>query len=162
MNTCFLVGLINGRKGESRFRCDACSSTWFVPSNTFWRINDFPTPMAPHMNTFLPSLMNLRMRSICFPCIVVTTGLFFCSIILMKDSIDDLTNQAIDLVLQNDALHKRVMEPLKRKMFPFIASAVLTNLAMFILLVYLARRLSLLPLPLPLPHTLPLPLPPPA
>ena len=79
----------------------------------------------------------------------------------MKDSIDDLTNQAIDLVLQNDALHKRVMEPLKRKMFPFIASAVLTNLAMFILLVYLARRLSLLPLPLPLPlpHTLPLPPP---
>src|SRR6056300_523562 len=72
-----------------------------------------------------------------------------------------LTNQAIDLVLQNDALHKRVMEPLKRKMLPFIASVFLTNLAMFILLVYLARRLSLLPLPLPLPlpHTLPLPPP---
>jgi hypothetical protein len=30
----------------------------------------------------------------------------------MKESIDDLTNQAIDLVLENDALHKRIVEPL--------------------------------------------------
>ena len=67
----------------------------------------------------------------------------------MKESIDDITNQAIDLVLKNNALHQRVIEPLKRKMFPYIASAILTNVAMFILLVYLARRLSLLPLPLP-------------
>ena len=157
MNTCFRVGLINCRKGDSRFKCDVCTSTWFVPSSTLWRMNDFPTPIAPHMNTFLPSWMYLRIRSICFVCIVVTTGLFFCSIILMKRSMDDLTNQAIDLVLQNDALHKRVIEPLKRKMFPFIASAVLTNLTMIILLVYLARRLSPLPLPLLLPLPLPLP-----
>src|SRR6056300_1990407 len=104
------------------------------------------------MKTFLPSLMYRRMRSICLVCIVVTVGLFFCSTILMKESIDDLTNQAIDLVLKNNALHKRVVEPLRRKIFPFIASAILTNLLMFILLVYLVRRLSLLPL-----HTLQLP-----
>ena len=69
----------------------------------------------------------------------------------MKESIDDLTNQAIDLVLENDALHKRIVEPLKRKIVPFVACSVFTNLLMFALLVYLARRLSLLPLPLP-PH----------
>ena len=73
----------------------------------------------------------------------------------MKESIDDLTTQAIDLVLENDALHKRIVEPLKRKIVPFVACTVLTNLLMFGLLVYLVRRLSLLPLPLP--HTLPLP-----
>ena len=68
----------------------------------------------------------------------------------MKESIDDLTNQAIDLVLENDALHKRVVEPLKRKILPYVACSILTNLVMFILLVYLVRRLHLLPLPLPL------------
>ena len=69
----------------------------------------------------------------------------------MKESIDDLTNQAIDLVLENDALHKRIVEPLKWKIIPYVACSVVTNTIMFILLVYLARRLSLLPLPLPLP-----------
>ena len=75
----------------------------------------------------------------------------------MKESIDDLTNQAIDLVLENDALHKRIVEPLKRKIVPYVACSIMTNLVMFILLVYLARRLSLLHLPLhlPLPRTPP-------
>ena len=62
----------------------------------------------------------------------------------MKESIDDLTNQAIDLVLENDALHKRIVEPLKRKILPYVACGVLTNVVMFILLVYLARRLRVL------------------
>ena len=76
------------------------------------------------------------------------SSIFFCGIILMKESIDDLTNQAIDLVLENDALHKRIVEPLKRKIVPYIACSLLTNLVMVITLVYLARRLSLLqPLP---------------
>jgi hypothetical protein len=77
----------------------------------------------------------------------------------MKESIDDLTNQAIDLVLENDALHKRIVEPLKRKIVPYVVCGIMTNLTMFILLVYLARRLSLLPQPLPQPLPLPLPLP---
>ena len=77
----------------------------------------------------------------------------------MKESIDDLTNQAIDLVLENDALHKRIVEPLKRKIVPYVVCGIMTNLTMFILLVYLARRLSLLTLPLLLPIPLPLPLP---
>lgn len=79
----------------------------------------------------------------------------------MKESIDDLTNQAIDLVLKNDALHERIVKPLRRKILPFVVSVILTNILMFILLAYLVRRLSLLPLhtlqfppqvPLPLPH----------
>ena len=72
----------------------------------------------------------------------------------MKESIDDLTNQAIDLVLENDALHKRIVEPLKRKILPYVACGVLMNVVMFILLVYLAQRLSLLSL-----HTPPLQVP---
>ena len=62
----------------------------------------------------------------------------------MKESIDDLTNQAIDLVLENDALHKRIVEPLKRKILPYVACTVVTNLIMFMLLLYLARRLTVL------------------
>src|SRR6056300_768058 len=100
------------------------------------------------MKTFLPSLMYIRMRSICLVCIVVTVGIFFCSTILMKESIDDLTNQAIGLVLENDALHERIVKPLKRKILPYVACTVLTNVGMFILLVYLARRLSVLQRPL--------------
>ena len=74
----------------------------------------------------------------------------------MKESIDDFTNQAIDLVLGNSALHKRIVEPLKRKIVPYVACSILTNLTMFILLVYLARRLTLLQIPPPLPRTPPL------
>ena len=78
----------------------------------------------------------------------------------MKESIDDLTNQAIDLVLKNDALHDRIVKPLRRKILPFVVSVILTNILMFILLAYLVRRLSLLPLhTLQFPHQVPLPLP---
>ena len=62
----------------------------------------------------------------------------------MKESIDDLTNQAIDLVLENDALNERIVKPLKRKILPYATCAILLHLAMFILMVYLARRMSLL------------------
>jgi hypothetical protein len=71
----------------------------------------------------------------------------------MKESIDDITNQAIDLVLENDALHKRIVEPLRRKILPYFACGVVINLTMFILLLYLVRRLSLFP------HHIPVPLP---
>ena len=60
----------------------------------------------------------------------------------MKDSIDDLTNQAIDLVLENDALHKRVVEPLKMKILPFVACSFITNLLILVVLLHLSRRLS--------------------
>jgi len=66
----------------------------------------------------------------------------------MKESIDDLTNQAIDLVLENDALQERIVKPLKRKILPYAACAILTNLGMLILMIYLARRLAVLQRPL--------------
>ena len=66
----------------------------------------------------------------------------------MKETIDELTNEGIDLVLQNDALHKRIVEPLKRKILPYVACSVTVNVTMLIILVYLARRLSLLQVPL--------------
>ena len=65
----------------------------------------------------------------------------------MKESIDDITNQAIDLVLGNDALHLRIIEPLKRKIVPIIACTFLTHVAMLIVLIYLVRRLPLPPPP---------------
>ncbi len=66
----------------------------------------------------------------------------------MKESIDDLTNQAIDLVLDNDALQDRIVKPLKRKILPYAACAALTNVAILILLVYLALRLRVLQTPM--------------
>jgi len=60
----------------------------------------------------------------------------------MKESIDDLTNQAIDLVLENDALQERIVKPLRRKILPYAVCVGLTNMIMLILLVYLAQRLA--------------------
>ena len=60
----------------------------------------------------------------------------------MKRSMDDLTNQAIDLVLENDALHKRIVEPLRRKILPYAVCGVLFNIILFILIVLLVRRLA--------------------
>src|SRR6056300_412509 len=100
------------------------------------------------MKTFFCSLMYFFNRSICFVWSVSTGSTFFCSTILMKESIDDLTNQAIDLVLENDALHERVVKPLRRKILPYVVCSVLTNISMLILLFYLARRLSVLQTPL--------------
>ena len=55
---------------------------------------------------------------------------------------DDLTNQAIDLVLENDALQERIVKPLRRKILPYAVCAGLTNMIILILLVYLAQRLA--------------------
>jgi len=57
---------------------------------------------------------------------------------------DEFTNQAIDLVLENDALHKKVLEPLRQKMMPYVLCAVTFNIALMVLVIYLARRLSVL------------------
>ena len=60
----------------------------------------------------------------------------------MKQSIDDLTNEAIDIVMQNNALQERIVKPLRRKILPYAVCAGLTNMIMLILLVYLAQRLA--------------------
>jgi len=55
---------------------------------------------------------------------------------------DELTNQAIDLVLENNALHKRVLEPLKQKIMPYVIGFVLFNLMILILIIYILNLLS--------------------
>jgi hypothetical protein len=51
-------------------------------------------------------------------------------------------------VLENDALQERIVKPLRKKILPYAVCAGLTNMIMLILLVYLARRLSVLQRPL--------------
>jgi uncharacterized protein (DUF2062 family) len=64
----------------------------------------------------------------------------------MKQSIDDLTNEAVDIVLQNDALHNKVLEPLKKKLFVPVVACGVVNALIIVLLIYIANRLRLLPL----------------
>ena len=60
----------------------------------------------------------------------------------MSDDDDDLTNQALDLVLNNDALQKRVIDPMKRKLLPYVMCIGFFNLALFVMVAYLSNRLS--------------------
>ena len=60
----------------------------------------------------------------------------------MSSDDDDLTNQALDLVLNNDALQKRVIDPIKRKIFPYVMCIGFFNLALFVMFAYLSNRLS--------------------
>jgi hypothetical protein len=57
---------------------------------------------------------------------------------------DDLTNQALDLVLNNDALQKRVIDPMKRKLLPYVMCIGFFNLALFVMVAYLSNRLSVI------------------
>lgn len=50
---------------------------------------------------------------------------------------EDLTNQAIDMFLKNDAVQDRVIKPMKRKATPFILTGVAFNLLLLALVVYL-------------------------
>jgi hypothetical protein len=62
----------------------------------------------------------------------------------MSDDDDDLTNQALDLVLNNDALQKRVIDPMKRKLLPYVMCIGFFNLALFVMVAYLSNRLSVI------------------
>jgi|TARA_B100000902_G_scaffold369374_1_gene393521 hypothetical protein len=57
---------------------------------------------------------------------------------------EDITNQALDYVLNNDSLQKRVLDPLKRKILPYILCIGFFNLTLFIMVAYLANRLSVI------------------
>ena len=60
----------------------------------------------------------------------------------MNRSIDEFTNQAIDMALENKALNEKVLKPLKRKIAPYIACFVLFNIMVLILLIYILNLLS--------------------
>ena len=65
----------------------------------------------------------------------------------MKQSMDDLTNQAIDMVLKNNALQERIVKPLRKKILPYVMCIIVINIMMFIMIIYLVRRLQVPPLP---------------
>jgi hypothetical protein len=61
---------------------------------------------------------------------------------------DDLTEQALEYFLENNTLQKKVLEPIKRKVFPYIVGVAFFNVVMFIMVGYL---IYLLRLPAPVP-----------
>jgi len=61
----------------------------------------------------------------------------------MKQSIDDLTNEAIDIVMQNNALQERIVEPLKYKILRYVVFMSLFNIIILLLILLLVYRLVL-------------------
>ena len=59
---------------------------------------------------------------------------------------EDFTEQALDIFLENDTLHKKVIEPIKRKVYPYVISILLFNVILFLMLAYLTHRIYLLQL----------------
>jgi hypothetical protein len=55
---------------------------------------------------------------------------------------DELTNQAIDMIFDNDALNKRIVNPLKKKAFPYLMTVIFFNIVLFVLVCHLVRKLS--------------------
>lgn len=55
---------------------------------------------------------------------------------------DEITNQALDMILKNDALHERVVEPLKRKLIPLAMFVMTFNVILFFLVCLIAYKLS--------------------
>jgi hypothetical protein len=53
---------------------------------------------------------------------------------------DDLTNQAIDIIIENDALQKRIIEPIKRRLFPYLLCVAIFNISLFLMVAYIASR----------------------
>ena len=130
------------QNGEELLICSFCNSMLFISFKTLFKIKVLPLPTAPHRKTFFDSLTYFFSKSICFVCNVYLGSNFLCSIILMKESIDDLTNQAIDLVLENDALYTRVLNPLKRKIAPYAIGISLFNLLVFVLLIQVTFKIN--------------------
>ena len=104
-----------------------------------------PQPDGPHRKTFLPDSIYFCNRFISLSCIEIYL-FFFSFFTITKESMsgdeDDLTNQALDIILDNDILQKRVIDPLKKKITPYILCIGFFNLTMFIMIAYLSNRLS--------------------
>ena len=61
----------------------------------------------------------------------------------MKESMtDEFTDQALDIFLENDTLRTKVVDPLKKKVYPYFMCFIIFNIILFIMLAYLTRRLS--------------------
>lgn len=56
----------------------------------------------------------------------------------------DLATQALDIIMENTTLQKRVLDPLKRKLFPYLMCITVFNLTLFLMVAYLVNRLSVI------------------
>ena len=122
-------------------------SILFVSSRILLRTNVFPTPAAPHKNIFLPfsnrDLISFISRSwseirSTFFCLYIVTKAF-----MSNDNEDaDLATQALDIIMENNTLQTRVIDPLKRKLFPYLMCITVFNFTLFIMVAYLVNRLS--------------------
>ena len=124
-------------------------SILFVSSRILLRTNVFPTPAAPHKNIFLPfsnrDLISFISRSwseirSTFFCLCIVTKAF-----MSNDTEDaDLATQALDIIMENNTLQTRVIDPLKRKLFPYLMCITVFNFTLFIMVAYLVNRLSVI------------------
>ena len=55
---------------------------------------------------------------------------------------DDLTEQALDYFLENSTLQKKVLDPIKRKVFPYVVGVAFFNIVLFIMIGYLVYLLQ--------------------
>jgi hypothetical protein len=62
----------------------------------------------------------------------------------MSNEDNDLTTQALDIIMENDTIQKRVLDPLKRKLFPYLMCVTIFNFTLFIMVAYLVNRLSVI------------------
>ena len=137
-------------KNRSFFcKTSSYNSILFDSSRILFRMYVFPTPAAPHKNTLVPfsnrDVISFISRS--WSEIVPT---FFCLCIVTKASMSDengesdLATQALDIIMENNTLQKRVLDPLKRKLFPYLMCVTIFNLALFVMVAYLVNRLSVI------------------
>jgi hypothetical protein len=55
---------------------------------------------------------------------------------------DELTDQALDIFLGSDTIQTRILEPVKRKVLPYLICIGIFNLILFVMVAYLTRSLS--------------------
>ena len=55
---------------------------------------------------------------------------------------DELTDQDLDIFLKSDTIQTRILEPIKRKVFPYLICIGIFNIMLFLMIVYITRRLS--------------------
>tara|TARA_B100000035_G_C20660618_1_gene405130 strand:- start:7 stop:216 length:210 start_codon:yes stop_codon:yes gene_type:complete len=53
---------------------------------------------------------------------------------------DDLANQAIDIIFENNAIQDRLIDPIKRKVIPYLLCFGVFNLILFVLVAFIASR----------------------
>jgi len=53
---------------------------------------------------------------------------------------DALANEVVDFMHESDALQNKVVKPLKRKLFPYLACFAVSNILILIVVVFIAVK----------------------